>query len=485
MTDGMTSSASYPAAAGASRNGASGLFIVAAAVMLLLGCFGPNAALTALAVLSFLLGAMLLWRPGQPPILLFVFLTQWLQASVAIFQATWAGVPVDDFSELHGSESTAIVLTQLALLVQAVGLKLGAGPIRMGVIAGARELAERVAIKQWFRAYLAFAVVGVAASYAAGRAPGLSQLLGGVASLRWAFFFMVAFAFFVRRLSSGIWFYIAFAWELMTGLGGYFSDFKTVFIVSLLALVASGTRASGRFIASSAVIVSAAVLLMVVWTAIKQDYRDFVSGGETAQIVTVEYSERLNKIGELVGQLDAQDLSDASQQLLRRISYVDYFGVVLDRVPSVVPHENGAILKDALLRPFTPRLLFPGKDVIDDSLRTRKFTGIHVAGSEEGTSIGIGWPAELYIDFGEWFMMPVAFALGLAYGGVQRFFLNWRYSRGLLGLGVSFEILLAAGSVEMSITKLIGGLVVSFVAAWLVIRFAVPGVWPWLIERRR
>jgi hypothetical protein len=404
---------------------------------------------------------------------------------VVIFQASWAGAPVDDFSELQGNETKAIVLTQLALMVQAVGLKLGAGRIGADVITGARELAASVAIKHWFRAYLAFAVVGVVASLAASRAPGLSQLLGGVASLRWAFFFMLAFAHFVRRSPSGMLFYIAFAWELMTGLGGYFSDFKTVFIVTFLALLAAGTRVSARFIASSAVIVSAAVLLMVVWTAIKKDYREFVSGGETAQIVTVEYGERLHKIGELVGQLDAQDLGDASQQLLRRISYVDYFGVVLDHVPSVVPHQNGAILKDALLRPFTPRLLFPGKDVIDDSLRTRKFTGMHVAGSTEGTSIGIGWPAELYIDFGEWLMMPVALALGLGYGLVQRFFLHWRYSRGLLGLGVSIEILLAAGSVETSITKLIGGLVVGFIAACLVIRFAVPGVWPWLIERRR
>ena len=79
----------------------------------------------------------------------------------------------------------------------------------------------------------------------------------------------------------------------------------------------------------------------------------------------------------------------------------------------------------------------------------------------------------------------VALALGLAYGFVQHFFLNWRYSAGLLGLAISIEILLAAASVETSITKMVGGLVASSIAAWLVARFAMPGLLPWLTGRRR
>lgn len=481
----MSVSAGQAVVGGRGRSRASGLLVAIAAALLLAGCFGPNALLAVLAAATFLAGSMLLWRPGQPPILLYVFLIQWLQASVVVFHATLAGASVDDFSTMQGNETKAIVLTQLALICQAVGLKLGAGAIKPGLMEGARDLAQRTPLRRWFGAYLVFAMVSAAAAFAASRAPGLSQVLGGVGYLRWAFFFMLAFAFFARGSLRNPLFYIAFAAELLAGLGGYFSDFKTAFIVTLLGLVASGTRVSARFIAVSAAISAAALFLMVVWSAVKEDYRDFVSGGQAEQVVTVEYGERMKQLGALVGQLDAESLGQGADTLVRRISYVDYFGVVVDRVPSQLPYQNGAILRDAILRPFTPRLLFPGKSAIDDSLRTRQFTGMHVASAAEGTSIGVGWPAELYIDFGPWLMMPVALALGLAYGFVQRFFLNWRYSAGLLGLAISIEILLAAASIETSITKMIGGLMAGFIAAWLVARFAMPGLLPWLTGRGR
>ena len=86
--------------------------------------------------------------------------------------------------------------------------------------------------------------------------------------------------------------------------------------------------------------------------------------------MTVAYPERMAKLAELVTQLDGNAMADASEQLLQRLAYVDFFGLVLNTVPTVLPHEGGALWWDAISRPFMPRLFFPEKTAIDDTVRT-------------------------------------------------------------------------------------------------------------------
>src|SRR5262249_7647254 len=163
----------------------------------------------------------------------------------------------------------------------------------------------------------------------------------------------------------------------------------------------------------------------------KVDYRAFVSGGLAAQIVNVDYTTRLAKLFELVANLDIEALTSAADQLLRRLTYVEFFGVVLANVPAHLPHTEGAILWDAIIRPFMPRLLFADKDVIDDTARTNLYTG-GLGGSSEGTSISLGYISEAYIDFGAYGMFAELLAIGLLYGVIYRVSLRWRRSSGLL-----------------------------------------------------
>jgi hypothetical protein len=103
-----------------------------------------------------------------------------------------------------------------------------------------------------------------------------------LAALRWAFFFMLALAYFVHGWGRGPLFPIAFLLELATGLGGYFSDFKTVFFVTVLC---ASHPASG-FVQNAArlgVMVVLTVTLGMVWTAVKGEYRTFVSGGRRSR----------------------------------------------------------------------------------------------------------------------------------------------------------------------------------------------------------
>ena len=80
-----------------------------------------------------------------------------------------------------------------------------------------------------------------------------------------------------------------------------------------------------------------------------------------------------------------------------------------------------------------------------------------VAGVEQGTSIGIGYMAESYVDFGPVLMFLPILLLGVFYGLIYRLFvINSRYV--LLGCGIATAILVFGGNaIETSNVKLIGG----------------------------
>src|SRR5215831_19982045 len=82
-----------------------------ALALLLLGGTGPNVRPALLSVAVFIAGCILLWRPGEPPILLFTFAYPWLQGSVAIFHANWLGLDVNDYAPYQGDMHSAIIMS--------------------------------------------------------------------------------------------------------------------------------------------------------------------------------------------------------------------------------------------------------------------------------------------------------------------------------------------------------------------------------------
>ena len=84
--------------------------------------------LALLSVAVLIVGCMLLWRPGKPPILLFTFAYPWLQASIAIYHANWLGLDISDYAPFQGDMHTAVAMSLAGLLALAAGVRLGAGP---------------------------------------------------------------------------------------------------------------------------------------------------------------------------------------------------------------------------------------------------------------------------------------------------------------------------------------------------------------------
>ena len=104
---------------------------------------------------------------------------------------------------------------------------------------------------------------------------------------------------------------------------------------------------------------------------------------------------------------------------------VYYPALALDRVPSVQPHTDGALMMTALTHVFTPRILVPGKaDIESDSLQVRKYTGLMVAGPEQGTTISFGYEIQGYIDYGIPGLFVPVFLYAIFMGAAYRFFLS-------------------------------------------------------------
>src|SRR5204863_3861183 len=121
--------------------------------------------------------------------------------------------------------------------------------------------------------------------------------------------------------------------------------------------------------------------------------------------------------------------------------YVKFFALTIENVPANIPYENGTLWLGTVNHVLMPRFLFPNKPAIHDSERTRYYTGIKVAGPEEGTSIGIGYMAESYVDFGPVGMFVPILFLGMLYGLIYRFFVH-RYPVKVVGFAMATSVLI-------------------------------------------
>lgn len=107
------------------------------------GSWGPNAPLALFSIAVLMIGIRLLWRPGESPILLYIFAYQWLQGSVKIFQGNFYGMALNDLPTFKGDFDLATLLSLIGLLMLTAGMRLGAGRWRSAPRSMARTLALR------------------------------------------------------------------------------------------------------------------------------------------------------------------------------------------------------------------------------------------------------------------------------------------------------------------------------------------------------
>jgi hypothetical protein len=423
----------------------------------LIGLFTVNGIVTSVAIIVPPLLGFLLWREGEPPVLLFGCVFQWLQASAAIFYTNHFGQTLD---EAFGSNVLTIAtwLSIVAVLVLALGIRcgyIGTGRTnKQDLEADALTLDnKKVAVLYG----ISFVVSG-ALTAVAWRLPSITQPLLAVASLKWAVVFLLCYTVLQQRRGYGL-LLGCIALEFASGAFGIFADFKSVFFVLVVAAMSSPLALRGRRLAATVTCFAVLFVLGVVWSAVKMDYRDFLANAETANEESIPIERKFTKLADLVENVTWDNFTDGIDALIMRVSYVNLFALTIENVPLRVPYENGELWKESVTRVLTPRFLFPDKAATDDSERTRLYTGLNVAGAEAGTSIGIGYVGESYIDFGPAGMFVPIFFLGLLYGVINRFFITrTRYK--LLGSAFALSILIFnAYEIETSNIKLVGGVI--------------------------
>ena len=427
-----------------------------------LGLLSTNPALTVASLAVLVIFFKMFWRPGEPPILLFILGYQWLQASILVFYGDWQGLPLQEMDRSqYVNEATWYSL--LGLLFVAAGLRLGAGPSYASVSEKlVTSHVSQLSVRRLFYACLFAIVAASVLGTAAYIFRPLSQPILMFSWIHWVVVYIFAYTVLSQKRGYGALLLI-FGIEIVIGFLGFFSGFKIILVIFLMAALAAPSALRGVRIRSALALGACILVLGVVWTGIKKEYRDFLNQGTEQQVVLVSVVDRVDKLTELISGLTKEDMQASADTLIHRLTYVHFFGDTIHMVPDKIPYENGKLWTEALQNAFMPRVFFPNKPSIDDSVRTAYYTGKYVAGADDGTSISLGYIAESYIDFGP-FLMAVPLVLwGYFIGRIFRLLVrSTKYP--IFGYGCATVLLfLGASFLEQSNVKMLGGMLLGVV----------------------
>jgi len=224
------------------------------------------------------------------------------------------------------------------------------------------------------------------------------------------------------------------------------------------------------------------VFIFIGWTAIKSDYRNYLNQGKGQQVVEVSRSEALSKIGEKVSTLTWDDLQFASYMLMYRLQYILHLGKSMDRVPDVLPYEDGNLWWENITYVLEPRLLFPNKPIYDATIKTVKYTGIRYSGRKAGSSFSLGYFADSYIDFGFTGMFFPLAIIGLVLGGIYRLFMRMKNISVLFRYTIVNVVFYEFSVFEADGLYLFGRLVLLTLVYFILAKTVFPRLQSWLYK---
>jgi hypothetical protein len=228
--------------------------------------------------------------------------------------------------------------------------------------------------------------------------------------------------------------------------------------------------------AAGVLIVGAVIGMALLWEGgLKGEWRQAIRAGEAGQETTAQLGNLLSRAQASAGNTDYAMATEALSG--RMSSGVGYFSLVLSNLEQGMPHTSGALTSRALQN-VPPRILFPNKGVLgSDSELVEQYAGIHVAGAEQGTSIGLGFIPELYIDFGLAGALIGCLVLGAMLGASHRI-LRWAAGNDAAG-DLGFLVLVFAHALvyDASLAKFGAGIIhktIVFAALLLALRAVFP-----------
>jgi hypothetical protein len=351
----------------------------------------------------------------------------WVQTSLGVFYKSVVG---RDVAAINSSRYEPMVFVALASCLSiAVGIYAG---LRLVPPPDAQEDRPTFAVPPGILvgAYVATVgfegtLVAIAPDY-----PSLRQIIVTFDTARLGLLYLLLrWALHAERWGA---FVVIIGTEITLGITGFFAGFREPIVLAVLAMVeVLDLRERKNWLALAAAGV-AGTTLGFIWMGIRADYRrDYVELDSFQQSRSAR-AERVQNLTTNLLQNEPSFFGDTADRLVDRMWTIYYPALALDRVPGLVAHTDGQILMAALVHIVTPRILFPNKpDLPSDSDEVRKYSGVMVAGREQGTSIAFGYAAESYIDFGiPWMFVPMII-YGLAMGYIYALFRKLIWHRDL------------------------------------------------------
>lgn len=328
-----------------------------------------------LAGFSFLvlfLAMKALWPRHESPILAFCIAFQWIFVVTGYLyrQAVgiYPGMVTLGMSTLGNLEG-AVFLSLIGLLVLVAGIRIGAFSLKPFTFLKQRKLQSltyNYNVQLLFWIVIAIYAIGwFVEIFPMGIAFNIAQIISGVLEFRAVFLFLL-FLVIIQKRKGYLYGVVALLFVLIPLFTSVMSAFRMVFTLLLIALLAewrpwskfqTEIRRSDRVAWATALTIVALVVMSVFWTGVaKPFWRPAVVTGEIEGMPT----EKITAFASLAQEVAPEvNWNRALEGLASRLSSsIAYFSCVLDRVPKIVPHENGKLTLRALEHVSKPRFLF-------------------------------------------------------------------------------------------------------------------------------
>ena len=401
--------------------------------------------------------AGLLWRANEPPILSFALAFQWIFV-VAGYLYTTAGGELGEYA-LIGNVDLAVLLSLIGLICLAVGMRLGLAIIR-------KQRTEQCLDQVNLRTLFLVTIITYSVSWVIEISPmdivfNAAQILYAVLSFREVLLCLL-WLIILRRREGYRYGWIAFAIALLPRFTSRQSTFKElIFMLLVVALIefkpwikTAGQRIWNRRLITAFAITSVLLFVAgVIWEgAVKPVWRTLEFQGTPLETLDVFAHVTAATTSEM-------EEEKGVQAFVKRLSSITQFALVLDRVPTAIPFENGQLMRRALMHLLLPRFLFPSKENLgSDSWLAEEYAGLDVG---EDTSVGIGYMAEFYVDWGTVGMMPCLLALGFLFGVAYRMIFLLSPASTIASALVIVPFIADFITYEGSLPKILGGFIMT------------------------
>lgn len=406
-------------------------------------------------------------KEKYPAVIFFALLFQWIQISVKVLFATVTFQSLERLTDFPNQIVNAYLLSCLALFFVAIGIKQMLDKISYSE-ENIGAFLNSLNLKKALWGYLLFSIFATALNGLRFSLPGLFQAIVALGYVKWVLFFIVFYASYSqKKYLKLLWLIILI--EFISGFVSYFSDFSAIIFMTLISyLVVNKIR--GKGIVKLIFTLVFLIYVGLVWTAVKMDYRVYLNQGSRSQVVKVDSLDALNYLYNAIASTRGDEIIDAGEVLIDRISYIDYFSSCLDYVPKVLPHEHGLLTYNTLKNILVPRLFYSDKAAIDDSQHLTKYTGVFYANASMGVSFSLGYVGDLYIDYGFVFMFIALYFLGLFIGFIIRS-IYYTSINDLWSMAVMLPLFLILYKFETALIKYITNLVVFWIVITLFNKF--------------